>query len=168
MKLSQFNTLPHEQAVQALHECCHCQQWATALSNMRPFQSDKQLLQQASDTWQMANEQQILEAFSGHARIGDIELLRSKFAGKAAEEQGQVAAADDQVLYELKRLNDLYFEKNGFIFIVCASGKSAQQMLSLLQARIHNSRDAELQNGAREQGEITKLRLRKLLTDDIE
>ncbi|MBW8189796.1 2-oxo-4-hydroxy-4-carboxy-5-ureidoimidazoline decarboxylase [Neiella marina] len=165
MRLSQFNNLSHAQALQSLQECCHCYQWAVAVANMRPFSSLKKLIEQAAELWQMADEAQILEAFSGHARIGDIELLRSKFAGKAGEEQGQVLAADEAVLQRLQQLNDEYFERNGFIFIVCASGKSAQQMLTLLQARIHNSRDAEIQNGAREQGEITKLRLRNLITD---
>ncbi|MCM2680217.1 2-oxo-4-hydroxy-4-carboxy-5-ureidoimidazoline decarboxylase [Echinimonas agarilytica] len=162
MTLDSFNALTHADAKHQLLGCCHCQQWATALANMRPFESLEQLLQLADQLWLQANEAQILEAFSGHARIGDIELLRSKYAGRATGEQGQVLAASDDVLNELQRLNDLYFEKNQFIFIVCASGKPAHVMLELLQQRIHNCRDTELQNGAVQQGYITRLRLQQL------
>lgn len=163
MKLDEFNYLPAVDAVSALYGCCHCQTWAEAVSARRPFKAVGDLLCAAEQVWQHANEAEMLEAFSGHARIGDIELLRSRYAGHATQEQGQVLQADESVIQDLYRLNKEYEEKNGFIFIVCASGKSAEDMLRLLQGRIDNPRVLELQNAAREQGEITRLRLIKMI-----
>lgn len=163
MNLDEFNNLPAVDAVSVLYGCCHCQTWAEAVSARRPFVQPEDLFSAAEQVWQRANESEILEAFSGHARIGDIELLRSRYAGRAIQEQGQVLQADESVIQNLYRLNKEYEEKNGFIFIVCASGKSAEDMLRLLQDRINNPRALELQNGAREQGEITRLRLIKMI-----
>lgn len=163
MLLDEFNNLPAVDAVSALYGCCHCQNWAEAVSAGRPFVSAEDLQVRAQQVWQQANETEILEAFSGHARIGDVELLRSRYAGRATQEQGQVLQASEAVIQELYRLNVEYETKNGFIFIVCASGKSAEEMLRLLQARVDNPRALELQNGAREQGEITCLRLNQLI-----
>ena len=163
MQLEEFNFLPAVDAVSALYGCCHCQTWAEAVSAGRPFDDVETLQSYAQQVWLQANEMEMLEAFSGHARIGDIELLRSRYAGRATQEQGQVLQASESVIQELYQLNKAYEEKNGFIFIVCASGKSAEEMLRLLQDRIDNPRDLELKNGAREQGEITRLRLATLM-----
>ncbi len=163
MKLDEFNNLPAVDAVSALYGCCHCQTWAEAVSAARPFANVDELQARAQQVWQQASEAEILEAFGGHARIGDIELLRSRYAGRATQEQGQVLQASESVIQELYRLNIEYEQKNGFIFIVCASGKSAEEMLGLLEARVNNPREHELKNGAREQGEITRLRLAKLI-----
>ena len=163
MTLNEFNALPKADAIAALYGCCHCQSWAKHVAERRPFINREKLLTVAHCFWNGVEEEQILEAFSGHARIGDIELLRSRYAGRATQEQGQVLHANESVIRDLYRLNKEYEEKNGFIFIVCASGKSAEEMLRLLQDRMDNPRDVELQNGAREQGEITRLRLAKLI-----
>lgn len=163
MTLTEFNALSKEDAIAALYGCCHCQSWAKHVAERRPFTNLEKLLTTANCFWTGVEEEQILEAFSGHARIGDIELLRSRYAGRATQEQGQVLQANESVIRDLYRLNKEYEEKNGFIFIVCASGKSAEEMLRLLQDRMDNPRDVELQNGAREQGEITRLRLAKLI-----
>jgi 2-oxo-4-hydroxy-4-carboxy-5-ureidoimidazoline decarboxylase len=163
MHLEEFNQLPAVDAVSALYGCCHCQTWAEAVSAARPFASVDDLQTRAQQVWQHASEAEILEAFGGHARIGDVELLRSRYAGRATQEQGQVLQASEAVIQELYRLNVEYEQKNGFIFIVCASGKSAEEMLGLLKARIDNPREIELKNGAREQGEITRLRLTGLI-----
>lgn len=166
MKLDELNQLPAVDAVSALYGCCHCQTWAEAVSAQRPFSQCEDLLMAAQKIWSRANETEILEAFAGHARIGDIELLRSRYAGKAIQEQGQVLAASDAVIQALYTLNQVYEQKNGFIFIVCASGKSAEEMLALLNARIGNSREDELRNGALEQSKITQLRLCALIDPD--
>lgn len=163
MTLTEFNALSKEDAIAALYGCCHCQSWAKHVAERRPFANLEKLLTTANCFWTGVEEKEILEAFSGHARIGDIELLRSRYAGRATQEQGQVLQANESVIRDLYRLNKDYEEKNGFIFIVCASGKSAEEMLRLLQDRMDNPRDVELQNGAREQGEITRLRLAKLI-----
>lgn len=163
MTLDEFNQLPAVDAVSALYGCCHCQSWAEAVASHRPFATLEDLFGTAQSIWSGANEAEILEAFSGHARIGDIELLRSRYAGRATQEQGQVMAASEEVIKELYELNLAYEQKNGFIFIVCATGKSAEVMLSLLKERLPNSREEELRNGAGEQAKITQLRLSGLI-----
>ncbi|MCF2948712.1 2-oxo-4-hydroxy-4-carboxy-5-ureidoimidazoline decarboxylase [Paraglaciecola aquimarina] len=163
MTLQEFNQLPLPARVQQLHDCCHCHWWAETLAQDAPFNSLQSLLEQAVNLFNQANESQILEAFKGHAKIGDIELLRSKFAGKATAEQGQVMQASEDTIKALWQLNQDYEAKNGFIFIVCATGKSAEEMLVILESRIANSRDCELKNGAQEQNKITQIRLTQLI-----
>lgn len=168
MTLSEFNQLDLSQRIHMLHDCCHCQSWAEKLANNAPFNSFDSLVKQATELFEQATEQQILEAFKGHAKIGDIELLRSKFAGKATSEQGQVLQANEHTIQSLWQLNQQYEQQNGFIFIVCATGKSAEEMLAILKNRIDNSRDVELKNGAQEQNKITQLRLALLIKDSID
>ena len=106
----------------------------------------------AHTCWSDAAESERLEAFSGHPQIGDLSALKNRFAATASAEQGQVAAATEETLLALKSANDAYLEKFGFIFIVCATGKSAEEMLELVNERLPNSRQEELDNGAIEQG----------------
>lgn len=162
MILDDFNQLPVNAAVAQLFNICHCNEWAETVAKLRPYKNLEHLLSTADKVWQQVGEAQILEAFSGHARIGDIALLRSRYAGNASGEQGQVLDASDAVLQQLQQLNIDYETRYGFIFIVCASGKSAEEMLALLEARIDNGRNLELKNGAVAQGQITRLRLQKL------
>lgn len=116
--------------------------------------------------WRRATEEEILEAFSGHPQIGDMNALRDKYASTASAEQGQVIDAAEVVLLALRQQNQVYLEKFGFIFIICATGKSASEMLALLEERVNNRPDEELANGAIEQGKIMNLRLSILLEDD--
>ena len=101
MNLDQFNALNEADATALLYECCHCHTWASRVAGLRPFDSKEQLLRAADDVWRDADEAEILEAFKGHARIGDIELLRSRYAGRATAEQGQVMDASETVLQAL-------------------------------------------------------------------
>jgi 2-oxo-4-hydroxy-4-carboxy-5-ureidoimidazoline decarboxylase len=164
LTLAQLNALEPDAAFTRFHHCCHCRRWARDMVQARPFASRDDLLAAADSLWQGSSESEILEAFGGHAKIGDLAALRGKYAAQAAAEQGQVQHSNEQTLLALRDLNQAYEDKFGFIFIVCASGKSAEQMLALLQARIDNSRPEELANGAREQGKITALRLQKLVS----
>ena len=111
-------------------------------------------------------EADIVEAFGHHPEIGaSLDALRDKFASTAqwaSSEQASVAAATEQTLLALRDGNVAYRERFGFIFIVCATGKSAAEMLSLLEARLGNARDRELSIAAAEQGKITALRLAKI------
>ncbi|MFT4799054.1 MAG: 2-oxo-4-hydroxy-4-carboxy-5-ureidoimidazoline decarboxylase, partial [Candidatus Azotimanducaceae bacterium] len=111
--------------------------------------------------WQRATEEEILEAFTAHPQIGDLDALRNKYAFTANAEQGQISGTDEETLVVLRDDNRAYLERFGFIFIVCATGKSAAAMLELLQARLPNDRATELTNGAHEQWLITELRLNK-------
>ena len=106
-----------------------------------------------------------MEAFSGHPEIGDLSALRSKYAKAANSEQGQILEASEATIKLLAQLNRQYFLKNGFIFIVCATGKSAEEMLALLQERIHLDRKTEMCNAANEQLAIMRIRLEKLMSD---
>ena len=162
LSLSELNGLPPSGAVEFFLHCCHCRAWAEAMAAGRPYGGIEQLLSAADRHWAGADEIMILEAFAAHPRIGDRRALRQKFT-PAAKEQGQVAQASDRVIDALADGNEAYYRRHGFIFIVCASGKSAEQMLELLRARLGNDRRRELQNGAAEQGKITALRLRQWL-----
>jgi len=130
----------------------------------RPFADADSLRQAAEQIESMLERADWLEAFSAHPRIGDVEGLRKRFAATAQwceAEQAGVAGAEEQVLHELARCNRLYEERFGYIFIVCATGKSAAQMLGLLRQRLANSPEVELRIAAEEEAKITRLRLEK-------
>ncbi|MFT7221336.1 MAG: 2-oxo-4-hydroxy-4-carboxy-5-ureidoimidazoline decarboxylase, partial [Candidatus Azotimanducaceae bacterium] len=150
MNIKAFNSLSQLERETALMSCCFCIDWAGNVANKAPFESLKRLLSTCHDHWSNASEEAVLEAFTGHPQIGDLDALRNKYADTASAEQGQVVAASEWVLVRLKEENDEYFRRFGFIFIVCATGKSAAEMLDLLEARIVNSREQEIANGARE------------------
>ncbi len=130
------------------------------------FASDQELMARAERDWDSLVEADYLEAFLAHPRIGDVDSLRQKYANTkaiASGEQSGVDAADEATLTRLAAANDEYFDKFGFIFIVCATGKTAKQMLEILESRLPNQRDVEVANAAAEQMKITKLRLEKLV-----
>jgi 2-oxo-4-hydroxy-4-carboxy-5-ureidoimidazoline decarboxylase len=133
-----------------------------------PFASDAALFEAAERVWASLTRDDYLEAFSHHPRIGeDVAALRARFPETAHwsnQEQEGVAAADALTLEALAANNRRYFERFGYIFIVCASGKSAAEMARLLAARLHNAPETELAIAAREQARITRLRLEKLST----
>ena len=131
----------------------------------RPFIDDEAALVMAESVWNSLDRESRLIAFAAHPRIGDIASLRAKFASTknwAAGEQAGVEAAGDDVLRELARQNDVYLAKFGYIFIVCATGKSATEMLDVLNSRLPNDLESELEIASEEQVKITLLRLRKL------
>ena len=167
MTLDELNNLGPTDAQKAFIGCCHCERWATELSNSLPFDSIRSLFDKAASTWASATEAERLEAFSGHPQIGDMNALKNKYAANANREQGQIAEAEDSVLLALRDENLRYAERNGFIFIVCATGKSADEMLGLLRGRLGNDRVTELDNAASEQGAITRLRLQKLIAEEV-
>ena len=130
MNIKTFDGLPADEAVTALRSCCESERWARAVIEDRPYGARTTLLDAAAAHWAQADEAELLTAFAAHPRIGDIELLRARYATGSATanaEQGQVLAADDAVLERLRDQNDAYFERFGFIFIVCATGKSASR-----------------------------------------
>lgn len=128
----------------------------------RPFGSDARLLRAARIEWFGLTEADWLEAFSHHPKIGDRASLAARFPAThdlSAREQSGVGSASARVLDELAEANEAYFNKFGFIFIVCATGKTAAEMLALLRARLANNRATELRTAAEEQAKITALRL---------
>jgi 2-oxo-4-hydroxy-4-carboxy-5-ureidoimidazoline decarboxylase len=165
MTLEELNNLKSSEACSLFTGCCHCERWALEMEKSRPFKSEVDLLETAELRWANSTMSEKLEAFAGHPRIGDMDALRNKYAVSANREQGQIARADDKVLELLRDQNQRYLDLYGFIFIVCATGKSAAEMSGLLVQRLGNDRKTELDNAAREQAAITRLRLLKLVED---
>jgi len=157
--LIQLNGLSAEDAQAALLRCCGSRGWAGAMAASRPFEDRAALLRIADRTWWQQREDAWLEAFAAHPRIGE-----RKTAGWSAGEQA-AAAATDAVADSLASLNDEYFARHGFTFIVCATGRTASSMLDDLRARVTADRDAEIRTAAEEQAKITRLRLAKLLEE---
>ena len=161
-----LNALSIDDARAALLRCCGATRWAGWLLTQRPFASTDALFKAAAGVWTQMEKADMLEAFSHHPEIGsDIASLRQRFAATAAwssAEQAGVAGADDATLEALRDGNVRYREKFGYVFLVCATGKTAAEMLALLRARLAHDPDTELQIAAAEQAKITRLRLEKL------
>ena len=165
MTLDDFNKLNDQQAYQQLMLCNTSSKWCQAMIAQRPWESLQSLMLLAIRCWLLSDEEDLLEAFEGHPQIGDITTLREKYQESkaiAGDEQSGVEQASEKVLQDLASGNKAYYQKMGFIFIVCASGKTAEEMLELLQERLNNSRQQELDNAAIEQAKITQIRLQKL------
>lgn len=149
-----------------LERICTSQRWQQEMNIRMPFDSADSLLRSAEIAFTKLRENDWLEAFAGHPMIGDLNSLKKKYSqGKdlSEKEQQSVKKATNDVLQELLTLNREYLDKFGFIFIVCATNKSAEEMLSLLKARINRSRDEELEQAALEQQKISKIRMEAFL-----
>jgi 2-oxo-4-hydroxy-4-carboxy-5-ureidoimidazoline decarboxylase len=167
--LDWLNRAASSEAEAALFRCCGCAGWAVQVAAARPFASVEALHQAAEEAWRRASRKDALEAFSHHPRIGDRDSLRARFPGThawSAGEQSEAAVADEAVLDALAAANREYEARFGHIFIVCATGKAASEILSLLRARLGNDAAAELKIAAEEQMKITRLRLAKLLAEE--
>ncbi len=168
MKIQQFNALATASKKAELLTCCTSDNWAEQLSEAGPFQSTEHLKQIADIIWHRLDEADYLQAFDGHPQIGDVNTLKAKYANTkslASGEQSGVDQASDAIIESLAHYNKLYLDKFGFIFIVCATGKSAAEMLELLKHRVVNTRPQEISNAAEEQRKITAIRIDKLITD---
>ena len=154
------------EALEALSRCCGASRWASAMAARRPFGSDDALLRAADEEWAAMRRDDVLEALSHHPRIGaNLDELRKKYAstaGWAASEQAGAAAASEDTLRALRDGNVRYEAKFGHIFVVCATGKTAAEMLAVLEARLGNDHATELAVAKAEQAKITKIRLEKL------
>jgi len=166
MTLSDLNALPPAARVEALRTCCGSVVWAETMNQLFPFATADKLYAAADAIWDSLTETDWREAFAHHPKIGDMDALREKFASTAAwaaGEQGAVQQASEATLQGLKAGNEAYERHFGYIFIVCATGKSAGEMLALLQARLLHSPAQEIHVAMAEQAKITRLRLEKLL-----
>ena len=166
MTIDELNALPPADAVRALQTCCGATRWAQAMAAKRPFASKAEALAAADAIWATMAREDILEAFQHHPKIGDIDSLRKKFASTAAwasGEQSGVNRADEATIQGLAKGNADYEARYGYIFIVCATGKSAAEMLGILRSRLNNDPADELRIAAGEQQKITRIRLEKLL-----
>lgn len=161
MTLSELNCLPAQTVRQALLSCCGSETWAADMTARRPFMDDASLHGQADEVWWQLPEPEWLEAFSKHPKIGE---RRDNAKWSAAEQAGMAHASGDAV-ETMYRRNLEYQEKFGWIFIVCATGKSAAEMLAILEQRLENDPVKEIRIAAAEQAKITHLRLTKLLAE---
>jgi 2-oxo-4-hydroxy-4-carboxy-5-ureidoimidazoline decarboxylase len=154
-----------DEARDLLRGCCGASAWVEGMVARRPFGSRETLLAAARDEWFSLEQSDWLEAFGHHPKIGDREALRQRFARTAhlsEHEQSGVDGASDDILAALAEGNRDYERRFGYIFIVCASGKSAGEMLELLHGRLPNPPGVEIRLAAEEQAKITELRLKKL------
>ncbi len=166
MTLDEINALPAAQLEQELTRCCGSRKWVQEMMTTFPTTRQNILLNDAAEIWQECSEEDWKEAFSHHPKIGDIDSLQEKFSATAnwAEgEQEEVKHTSRQVLEAFAESNAEYEEKYGYIFIVNASGKSAEEMLSMLKLRLLNTPEDEIKIAMEEQNKITLLRLKKLL-----
>ena len=166
MTLDQLNRLSEADATTAFEQCCGAARWVERMVIGRPFESLAEMIEISDTIWEECDVDDYLEAFTHHPRIGDVESLAKKYANTktwASGEQKGVEGADQAVIERLAAGNTSYEEKFGHLFIVCATGKSAAEMLALLEARMPNDPKAEVMVAAAEQNMITRLRLKKLL-----
>jgi OHCU decarboxylase len=136
------------------------------MADERPFASLEELLMRADRIWRSLAVDDWIEAFASHPKIGEKSAARptSQDARAWAEqEQSGARVGSDAALRALAELNKEYEEKFGYIYIVCATGKSSEEMLAILKQRMDNAPEEELTVAAAEQAKITQLRLKKLL-----
>ncbi|HUR65785.1 MAG TPA: 2-oxo-4-hydroxy-4-carboxy-5-ureidoimidazoline decarboxylase [Chitinophagaceae bacterium] len=165
MTLHDLNTLSQSQLREELFKCCGSSAWVQRMLPFIPAEDLVELLEDAEEQWWLCNEDDWKEAFTHHPKIGDIDSLKKKFASTAqwaSGEQAAVNTATDEILTALAEGNRSYEEKFGYIFIVCATGRSAEEMLTMLQERLQNDPAEEIKIAADEQNKITKLRIEKL------
>lgn len=165
-KLEKLNQIAKDAARADFLSCCGSQNWARLMTDARPFADVAMLIKQAERIWQNLDFKDWLEAFAAHPKIGAKKAVAHQSAQAAewssAEQSGTQNAADS-VRVELEKANRLYEQKFGFIFIICATGKTAEEMLEFCRRRLNNDADAEIRIAADEQKKITEIRLKKLL-----
>jgi len=161
-KWQAIDAAPPEDARRLLRACCGSERWVERMMRSRPFASRETVLSAARDAWLALDETDWKEAFSHHPTIGDREALRRRFPESghlSAREQTGLDGAPGDVLGELASRNQEYEARFGYIFIVCATGKSAAEMLALLRQRLANDPADEIRLAVGEQAKITALRL---------
>jgi OHCU decarboxylase len=164
--VSRLNRLTRREAETEFLKCCGSTKWARALAQARPFTSQAELLVKSDQVSDGLTSEDWLEAFRAHPRIGEQKSAKAQTEQEqrwSAQEQSAMQAASADTAAQLASRNREYEARFGFIFIVCATGKSPGEMLAILDRRIHNDPQTELQVAAAEQRKITRLRLEKLL-----
>lgn len=158
-----LNGLSSADAAAALSRCCGAKRWVQQMTALRPFSSSDAMFTAAERVWRDLSVEDHLEAFGHHPRIGatpgELERRFGATAALSGKEQSGIAAASQDVLEALRAGNIEYERRFGFVFLVCATGKSASEMLALLNERLPHDRLAELQIAAAEHAKITRLRL---------
>jgi OHCU decarboxylase len=173
--LTRWNRLPIDEAMKAILPCCGSKAWARGMVARRPLADEAALLAASNETWCSLTRSDWMESFQSHPRIGESRpsspQLQSPPVSSAlgqsvewsAQEQRNVAGSDAAVKIILADANREYERRFNRIFIVCATGKSAPQILDILRQRLKNDVETELQEAAEQQRQITEIRLRKWL-----
>jgi 2-oxo-4-hydroxy-4-carboxy-5-ureidoimidazoline decarboxylase len=166
-KLEAWNKTDEETAMLAMLACCGAKPWASAMVALRPIESVIELSDAADKVWATMTEDDWLEAFATHPRIGERQAAaeQAKSTAWSQQEQSSVDGAESDVLAELAVGNARYEQKFGFTYIVCATGKTADEMLWILKQRLANDRATELREAAEQQRQITQIRLGKWLIE---
>lgn len=159
MTLEQVNTAGAETVSKALADCCGSGAWVDGMIGRRPFEDASRFQTAAEETWWALSQGDWLEAFSKHPKIG----TKQPSGEWSAEEQSGMNQATSETAQSIEDLNRAYQEKFGWIFMICATGKSAEEMKRQLEQRLRNDPAAEIRIAAAEQAKITRLRLQKLL-----
>lgn len=159
--VDRLNGASRPDLVQELLRVCHSRQWAERVADARPFLGEQQMVDEADRVWRDLDPTDWLEALHGHPRIGEDGGSSQEFS---AAEQGGMADADDAVRAAIAEGNRLYEARFGHMFLISAAGRTPQDILGNLQARLQNEPAREVQMAAQEHRRITRLRLQKLLT----
>jgi 2-oxo-4-hydroxy-4-carboxy-5-ureidoimidazoline decarboxylase len=162
--LARWNRLSLEDAAREILPCCGSENWASSMASKRPIQDELSLMDTSDAIWRGLPESDWLEAFRSHPRIGESRAEANPVAQSSAwseQEQQKAASADEAMKLALKWGNREYEQKFSRIFIVCATGKSASEILEILRRRLHNDAATELRQAAEEQRQIMHIRLKK-------
>lgn len=154
MRLSELNALDRAAAVTEFLRCCGSTRWAEQMAAARPFADTESMARAADAAWAALAPGDYLEAFAAHPRIGE----RAGSVWSTQEQSGVTDAVRDR----FAQLNRAYEARFGYIFIVCATGRSGAEMLDELARRLENDASRELEIAREEQRRITRLRLDKL------
>ena len=168
MTLDELNNLEDEECKKALFTCCSSVKWVDEMVGLRPYGTLEELLEKAATVFRSLDQTAWLEAFLHHARLGrqkKQEASETKDLSQwERQEQAGTSMATDNILNELEEANIEYENKFGFLFLLCATGKSATEMLDSIHERMPNELNIEMTIAMEEQNKITKLRLKKLLS----
>ncbi|HEY6413748.1 MAG TPA: 2-oxo-4-hydroxy-4-carboxy-5-ureidoimidazoline decarboxylase [Edaphobacter sp.] len=164
--LARWNSLDAESATREILPCCGSQAWAAALTTNRPLANEAELLAASNAIWLSLPETAWQEAFDSHPRIGQkhAQTQATEESLRWSSQEQQAALSEDaSAKLAMEEANHRYEQRFGRIFIVCASGKSASEILSILEARMNNDPQTELHEAAEQQRQITQLRLHRWL-----
>jgi len=164
--LQRLNEMSEGEAREKLLAVCGSARWVDGMTARRPFASSDSLYAAADEVWFGLERHDWLEAFSHHPRIGERNLAQPKFAATAVQsskEQSGMAGASEAVRGEFASGNTEYEKKFGHVFLICATGKTGEEMLGNLRERMKNDAATELRNAANEQSKIIRIRLGKLV-----
>ncbi len=170
MDVAELDTMPRARAAELLRACCGATAWVSSMLDRRPFRSRDNLLRVADEVWRALDAPDWLEAFAHHPRIGESKSTApqdDRARSWSADEQAGTRQLSPAVRAGLARGNAAYVKRFGYTCIICATGKTGEELLSITESRLGNDPATELIAAADEQRKITRLRLEKLVGPDV-